>query len=213
MQCKQVFYFLLLSHFPSRRKIAKNLILSSKQFDNYWKQLYFDGLLACFCNGLLMRCFVAGIHDQGCLNRMTFRHSGSNSKLGESSARYSRLRTNEDFCDLQFREPPPRIPWKAIGLATVLFISGSVLILLGSLLLAGVIGVDVRQPATLSLVRIAVFALALTALFLFQYADRTWPLLILGSILFIPGAYHVRIAYYAYHGREGYSFDEIPDFD
>lgn len=49
--------------------------------------------------------------------------------------------------------------------------------------------------------------------FLFQYGDRTWPMLILGSVMFIPGAYHVRIAYYAYKGYEGYSFDDIPEFD
>jgi len=48
---------------------------------------------------------------------------------------------------------------------------------------------------------------------LFQYADRTWPLIILGIIMFVPGAYHVRIAYYAYRQYPGYSFDEIPEFD
>ena len=49
--------------------------------------------------------------------------------------------------------------------------------------------------------------------FLFQYADRTYPMLILGSLMFIPGFYHVRIAYYAWKGYRGYSFDDIPDFD
>ena len=48
---------------------------------------------------------------------------------------------------------------------------------------------------------------------LFQYADRTWPLIILGIIMFVPGAYHLRIAYYAYRQYPGYSFDEIPEFD
>ena len=46
-----------------------------------------------------------------------------------------------------------------------------------------------------------------------QYADRTYPLLILGSLMFIPGFYHVRIAYYAWKGYRGYSFEDIPDFD
>jgi len=31
--------------------------------------------------------------------------------------------------------------------------------------------------------------------------------------MFIPGAYHIRIAYYAYTGEQGYSFEDIPDFD
>lgn len=46
-----------------------------------------------------------------------------------------------------------------------------------------------------------------------QYADRTWPVLIIGALMFIPGAYHVRIAYYAYKGYDGYSYDDIPEFD
>jgi hypothetical protein len=36
-------------------------------------------------------------------------------------------------------------------------------------------------------------------------------LLVLGSICFIPGFYHVRIAYLAWKGVEGYSLDSIPD--
>jgi hypothetical protein len=31
--------------------------------------------------------------------------------------------------------------------------------------------------------------------------------------MFIPGAYHVRIAYYAFKGYIGYSFEDIPEFD
>ncbi|KAK3743712.1 hypothetical protein QZH41_012397, partial [Actinostola sp. cb2023] len=46
-----------------------------------------------------------------------------------------------------------------------------------------------------------------------QYADRTYPLLIIGSLMFIPGFYHVRLAYCAWKGYRGYSFDDIPDFD
>lgn len=52
-----------------------------------------------------------------------------------------------------------------------------------------------------------------TSFFFQQYADRTYPLLILGSLMFIPGFYHVRIAYYAWKGYRGYSFEDIPDFD
>ena len=46
-----------------------------------------------------------------------------------------------------------------------------------------------------------------------QYADRTWPVLLLGAIMFIPGIYHVRIAYYAYKGYDGFSYEMIPEFD
>ncbi|KAF6161767.1 hypothetical protein GIB67_013844 [Kingdonia uniflora] len=33
---------------------------------------------------------------------------------------------------------------------------------------------------------------------------------VLGSILFIPGFYYTRIAYYAYKGYKGFSFSNIP---
>lgn len=36
-------------------------------------------------------------------------------------------------------------------------------------------------------------------------------LLVLGSVCFIPGFYHVRIAYLAWKGVQGYSLDAIPD--
>ncbi|EFJ43533.1 hypothetical protein VOLCADRAFT_119067 [Volvox carteri f. nagariensis] len=38
------------------------------------------------------------------------------------------------------------------------------------------------------------------------------PLIILGSLAFIPGAYHTRLAWLAWRGRAGYSLDQIPDF-
>lgn len=89
--------------------------------------------------------------------------------------------------DLQFEKPPTKTPYKAILLATLLFVVGSTLIIVGALLLAGVINA--------------------------KYADRTWPVLILGALMFIPGAYHVRIAYYAFKGYQGYSYEDIPEFE
>ncbi|KAK2162793.1 hypothetical protein LSH36_91g02014 [Paralvinella palmiformis] len=105
-----------------------------------------------------------------------------------SSARYHKLSKADDgFIDLQFEAPPPKIPYRAIALAVVLFIFGSLLIIIGALLLAEIIDT--------------------------KYSDRTWPVLILGLLMFIPGAYHVRIAYYAYRGYKGYSYDDIPEYD
>jgi hypothetical protein len=46
-----------------------------------------------------------------------------------------------------------------------------------------------------------------------QTDARALPLLFLGALLFIPGAYHVRIAYYAYRGYHGYDFSQIPTMD
>lgn len=42
------------------------------------------------------------------------------------------------------------------------------------------------------------------------YADRMIPLMILGTLMFIPGAYYARIMYKAFKGVPGYSYDQIP---
>lgn len=46
-----------------------------------------------------------------------------------------------------------------------------------------------------------------------QNPDRTVPVLIIGVLVFLPGFYHLRIAYYASKGYRGYTYDDIPDFD
>ncbi|KAB0790098.1 hypothetical protein PPYR_15232 [Photinus pyralis] len=95
--------------------------------------------------------------------------------------------TDNGFVDAQFTNPPTKIPWRAVTLATLLFIAGSALLIVGSLIVSGRIDS--------------------------KYADRMWPMIILGILMFIPGAYHVRIAYYAFRQVPGYSFDDIPEFD
>ncbi|KAK3565843.1 hypothetical protein QTP86_015825 [Hemibagrus guttatus] len=87
-----------------------------------------------------------------------------------------------------FKKSPPKVPYKAIALAAVLFLIGSVLITIGALLLAGYFEVQ-------------------------DHRERTIPVLIIGILVFLPGFYHLRIAYYAYKGYRGYSYDDIPDFD
>ncbi|KTG45795.1 hypothetical protein cypCar_00032603 [Cyprinus carpio] len=105
-----------------------------------------------------------------------------------NKVKYSRLAdSDEGYIDLQFKKTPPKVPYKAIVLATFLFLVGSVLIVVGSLLLAGYI--NVMNP------------------------DRTIPVLIIGILIFLPGFYHLRIAYYASKGYRGYSYEDIPDFD
>lgn len=52
-----------------------------------------------------------------------------------------------------------------------------------------------------------------TCLSLLQGTDRAIPVLIIGILVFLPGFYHLRIAYYASKGYRGYSYDDIPDFD
>lgn len=106
-----------------------------------------------------------------------------------SGVRYSKLASDDDgYIDLQFKKSPPKVPYKAIALATVLFLIGSILIIIGSLLLAGYFEVN-------------------------DHHDRTIPVLVIGILVFLPGFYHLRIAYYASKGYRGYSYDDIPDFD
>lgn len=108
--------------------------------------------------------------------------------IPSSKVKYSRLSSTDDgYIDLQFKKSPPKIPYKAIALATVLFLIGTFLIIIGSLLLAGYISKG--------------------------GADRAVPVLIIGILVFLPGFYHLRIAYYASKGYRGYSYDDIPDFD
>ncbi|XP_010892215.1 transmembrane protein 230a [Esox lucius] len=108
--------------------------------------------------------------------------------VSSNKVKYSRLTGDEDgYIDLQFKKSPPKVPYKAIGLAAFLFLIGSLLIVIGALLLAG--SIEVAHP------------------------DRTVPVLIIGILVFLPGFYHLRIAYYASKGYRGYSYDDIPDFD
>ncbi|GIY13690.1 transmembrane protein 230 [Caerostris darwini] len=105
-----------------------------------------------------------------------------------TNARYHRLtRIDDGFVDLQYEKQKPKMPWGGIILAVFLFLSGSLLIALSSLLFTGHLNG--------------------------QYSEGAWPLLILGILMFIPGVYHVRIACFAYRGYPGYVFDDIPDFE
>ncbi|KAF9954307.1 hypothetical protein BGZ72_004697 [Mortierella alpina] len=88
----------------------------------------------------------------------------------------------------QFMAPNPQIPWKSIVLAVILFVIGAVGLTIGALLKVGII----VSP---------------------DWLDKGTPLLVLGALCFIPGAYHVGLAYYAYQEYEGYSFSHIPDMD
>lgn len=41
--------------------------------------------------------------------------------------------------------------------------------------------------------------------------DNGIALIVLGILLLIPGCYHVNMAYRAYRGERGYTFDSIPE--
>ncbi|XP_068394317.1 transmembrane protein 230-like [Eschrichtius robustus] len=108
---------------------------------------------------------------------MTPSHTNLATGIPSSKVKYSRLSSTDDgYIDLQFKKSsqkksPPKISYKAIVLAMVLFLIGTFLIIIGSLLLAGYI----RKGE----------------------ADRAVPVLIIGNLVFLPGFYHLCIAYYA----------------
>ncbi|RHZ46530.1 hypothetical protein Glove_615g15 [Diversispora epigaea] len=104
-----------------------------------------------------------------------------------NSRNYIQLNEDGGFTDAQFRRPVQPIPWNSIILASLLFVLGSLGIILGSLIETGIISNQ-------------------------DWLDRGNPLLFLGCLLFIPGFYHVRLAYYAYKGYDGYDFDQIPEW-
>ena len=77
--------------------------------------------------------------------------------------------------------------WRAIVCTAVLLLGGSVLLVLGSMIVTGHLDPD-------------------------THGERFWPLVLLGGLMFIPGAYHVYFAYKAFTGDPDWSFDEFPDF-
>ncbi|XP_062509941.1 transmembrane protein 230-like isoform X1 [Corticium candelabrum] len=100
---------------------------------------------------------------------------------------YHRLREERTYTDAQFRKPAVKVPVKAIGLAVMLFLVGSVLLILGSLLATGVVGISDHW--------------------------RGYTLIVIGSLTFIPGSYHSWLAYNTYMGRRGFSYSDIPSMD
>mmetsp|Transcript_16028 Transcript_16028/g.40966 ORF Transcript_16028/g.40966 Transcript_16028/m.40966 type:complete len:110 (+) Transcript_16028:292-621(+) len=81
------------------------------------------------------------------------------------------------------RSDSPSVPFQAICLAIGLLLAGVILLTLGALhLTEHVVGKD----------------------------GAGWGLVTLGALTFIPGFHQSRIAYYAWRGRRGYSFDDIP---
>ena len=94
---------------------------------------------------------------------------------------------NDDYIDSQFEIKTKKFPLKAISFAIFLFIFGSILIVFSILNLIGHITSE--------------------------SFNRYIVLLILGFIMFIPGFYHVSIAYLAFKKFPGFSFNDIIDFD
>jgi len=121
--------------------------------------------------------------------------------MDKAGVRYRKLRQDDSeldedevdggckdgFLASQFDKPPTKVPWKAVVYALVLFIMGTALLVAGCLIVTGhIAGV--------------------------HYQERFWPLIILGTIMFLPGSYHTYFAYKALKGDPDWDFEEFPDF-
>ncbi|VFV25059.1 upf0414 transmembrane protein c20orf30-like, partial [Lynx pardinus] len=88
---------------------------------------------------------------------------------------------------VKFKKNSTRIPYKAIACATAQFLIGTFLVVTGCLLLVGYIS------------KVG--------------ANRAVAVLIVGILVFLPGFYHLLIAYRAHRGCQGCSYSDLPDCD
>jgi hypothetical protein len=95
---------------------------------------------------------------------------------------YRDYRASTSWKDLIDEENREKRPWKKVALAVFLCLAGAVMLTAGIVL---------WYEAPIDGLAIA--------------------LLVLGSICFLPGFYHTRIAYLAWKGVSGYSLNDIPD--
>lgn len=95
---------------------------------------------------------------------------------------YRDYRASTSWSDLLDEEARQRKPWKKVALAVFLCLAGAVMLTTGICLWYKAPGEGIDIA-----------------------------LLVLGSITFLPGFYHTRIAYLAWKGVSGYSLNDIPD--
>lgn len=103
---------------------------------------------------------------------------------GRSSVRIQDDENDMYTEDLYYTETAVKPPVKSIVIAFLLFLVGSALLTIGGLMIGGILG---------------------------ESSEGAIPLLVLGGITFLPGFYHLRLAFYAWKGYLGYSFADIPN--
>jgi hypothetical protein len=121
---------------------------------------------------------------------------------GRPQVRYSKLSAQQDESEEDEREPysvhstahedlryrfelPKEIPWRSIALALFLLTLGTVFLILAHFLYTEHMEGE---------------------------SSQVYGFLILGVLLFLPGFYETRIAYYAWRGAKGYRFSQIPAY-
>lgn len=123
-------------------------------------------------------------------------------EIGErSQLRYSALASHQDdrrekstfsgrttaaHEDLRYRfELPEEVPWKSIALAVVLLAFGCLFLVISQFIYTEHMEGD---------------------------SSQAYGFLVLGILLFLPGFYETRIAYYSWRGYKGYSYSRIPAY-
>ncbi|XP_037959540.1 transmembrane protein 230 [Teleopsis dalmanni] len=102
----------------------------------------------------------------------------------ESDKRAGRDEGDDGFVVEQFAVPPRKIQWKAVFFIVCFLIVGGVCLTAGLLISMGY--------------------------FEKKYADRSYPLIIMGVIMFIPGGYYGYILLCVLCKRHGFSYDDVP---
>ncbi|CAM6093016.1 unnamed protein product [Calypogeia fissa] len=116
--------------------------------------------------------------------------------------RYSKVSSRED--DLREREMtdqrfsdrshdlryefnmPETVPWKSVFLALFLLAFGTIFLIISHFMFTEHMGGD---------------------------SSQAYGFLILGILIFLPGFYETRMAYYSWRGAKGYSWSSIPAYD
>lgn len=93
---------------------------------------------------------------------------------------------NQTHEDLRYRfELPEEVPWKSIALAVFLLAFGSLFLAISHFIYTQHMEGD---------------------------SSQAYGFLVLGILLFLPGFYETRIAYYSWRGYQGYSYSRIPAY-
>ncbi|XP_075152086.1 transmembrane protein 230 [Haematobia irritans] len=88
------------------------------------------------------------------------------------------------FIDEQFVKPERKFPWKTVLFILFFFVAGATCLTCSILVSSGFTNE--------------------------KYADRAWPLLILGILMFIPGGYYGYILLCICLKRDGFTVEDIP---
>lgn len=154
--------------------------------------------------------------------------------MGRNLLDYREYRASTSWSDLLEQEARDKKPWKKVALAVFLCLTGVIMLTTGIVLWyqspvdglgeaafgqrhvleASRFAVPEQRPLS-SGMRVQEWVICLQLTHVPTpcccHLPAAIALLVLGSICFLPGFYHTRIAYLAWRGVAGYSLSDIPD--